>query len=249
MNRKGHTFQDLSSLYTSMSNYWSILMDLGDGILNCQSLEELKMRKEIATKCAKIVNNFDLLLTNECKLIISKSKEDLTSKQDDVDEINASTIHLLNQKHDDILAKVIDEFNKETQIMSYPNEIIVEYQTRIENNLNRVKVFFLSIWKTEWTIARETNKIKKLKHKLVVKVSDLIKTGSSLNTFDQYVEKEFKESDKEYNEHLKNLYDSNDQFISKIQHFYNLFQNECAYNKKYFNFEVTISDFEKEIDA
>lgn len=105
IDRSGHIFQDLGSLYSSMSDYWSVLVDLGDGILACRDLEELKVRKEITTKCANITSRYSTMLNNECHLIINEAKEKLYSSNI-VDRINKTTIDRINGEHSKILNKV-----------------------------------------------------------------------------------------------------------------------------------------------
>lgn len=236
MDRTGFGGRDMSLLYSSMSDYWSVLLDLGDGIFHCQDLEELKIRKEIATKCDKLVTQFDLELNVEYQKIINEAKEELKSK-DQSENINNDTIERLKQEHDKILNKVVEEFEKETKLMGYQSGIISSYRVRIEESFKRIQTVFLSIWKTHWTIAYETNEIDKMKLELINTVSNFIKQGESLDTFDQLVEEKIRKCDQEYSKHLQHIYATENQLINQIQDSYNAL--EIAFNESFPNFQVS----------
>lgn len=56
MNKCGHSFNDLNVFYDSMKSFWSTLEDLGDGILTCRDIFEIKIRKQAATICSSILS-------------------------------------------------------------------------------------------------------------------------------------------------------------------------------------------------
>ena len=50
---------------------------MGDGILDCKNLEEIKMRNEMENKCAKLLAHHDTLLYDEFQRLITASKAEI----------------------------------------------------------------------------------------------------------------------------------------------------------------------------
>lgn len=75
INKNGHAFNNLSNLYNSLCSFWATLESIGDGILSCENLCEIKCRNQISRFYFKCIEIYNKQLNNECIKVIENSYE------------------------------------------------------------------------------------------------------------------------------------------------------------------------------
>ena len=239
MNRQGHVFPDLASLYTSMCSYWTTLDDLGDGILNCKDLEEIKLRNEMSAKCSKLVAKFESAFYDTCKEITHRAMRQLDDNGYS-EEVDLKTTSAIRSKYDEVRDDSVKEFHKQTNLSCFPAELRREYEARIMNNLDRVHCIALETWTQHSSYVKETSKLESIKKELVRFASDLILNGTVYNwNFHERVDTQFDAFDKQYEQYLVTLIESEDSFDRKLIDCYNHNCKLFKFNIEYKNFEST----------
>ena len=237
MNINGHEFNKLSDLYSSMSSYWKIMQDLGDGILYCKDLEEIKNRNELTTKSSKIqeknVNEFQEI----CNKQITEIKEKLTKEGRFDDSIKEQIRYFLDDTANSHCKQVQLEFNANIRPFKYPEDLIKERETNVKENIQRLKIILLNDWNSYCTEKKETHLLNNAQQTFVKKVSDLILSGesSSLTHFNKEIEKIITEFDE--NKNIESLYQKDEYYIEGIQNLYNKNQKTYIFDSKFKRFE------------
>ena len=246
MDKTGHLFNNLSSLYYSMVSYWKTLEDLGSGILNCKDLEEIKMRNEISTKCTLLVAQFGDKFCSHCQKIIQIAQKEIEKNYSE--EFCQETNFKINNAFEKYLREAFDQFEKKSDFSYFPDELKREYKTRIEQSLESVKYVCVVSFKSVSSHIKELSQLENIGNEMTQIASNMAKLGISGERFEKIVEK-LNSFDMKYERVLKKSHEDN--FAKRIQNCFNQNHGQLIYVDKYKYFKTMpkMDDLEEYINC
>jgi hypothetical protein len=241
MNINGHRFNKLSDLYSSMSSFWKLMQDLGDGILNCKDLEEIKIRNEIITKSLQVQDKHSKFFQKICTDKITETKEKIFRNGQFENKIKDQIKTFLDDRFKEQCEQVKSQFNSEIRIFNYPECLISESESNVKENLDRIKKILFDDWNNYCTEKLETHLFNNAQQSYVKKVSDLILSDTSSYRNEMELESEIQkmvnEFEKTNTKSIESFYPRDEHYIEEIQNLYNT-------NHKTYIFDLELKMFE-----
>ena len=177
LDTSGHSFGSLNDLYSRMSFDWRTLEDIGEGIMSCRDLEELRVRNEISKKSNVLIDCFMQKLTNECNELISKSLVTLSAQYSS--QLSENVIEELEELYHANKAELLAEYNRQTNVSFYPEALKQEYLTQIENSLNYIISLNLKKMTALDANLKQKNLLQQENKNLIEEFSEIIKVNNN----------------------------------------------------------------------
>ena len=215
-----HTFGSLKELYSRMSFDWRTLEDIGEGIMSCRDLEELRVRNEISKKTNTLIELYMHKLTNECNDLISGSLIKLSAQYST--SLSEDVFEQLEALHQTNKAELLTEYKKQTNVSFYPEILKHEYLSQIENSLNYIISLNLKKMKTHDLFLKQNNLLQQEHEKMIEEISDIIKVNSDSNEIENIVDAKIDEFYLRHSRIMSDAYPDNNCFIREIQKNFNL---------------------------
>ena len=210
-------FTDMHKLYLLMCSNWATLDKIGDKILKCLNLEEMRMRLRVSDIAGSIISiHKDEFYTTCSKLIEEGSKRLLSDNEDEVD---IDIENKFNESHTNAERKLLQTFNDEAK--GFSDSLKNEYQDRIKSSLQWVKSFKLNEWKRLLLKRKQKTKLDKFIANYIEKASTILNRNDDFEQFQVEVDELFENQKREFEESLVLVYDSHETTLNSLIKTYN----------------------------
>ena len=236
MNCEGQSFDSLEAFYNRMSAWWKTLFDLGDGILNCKDLVEIRIRNEIAMSASSIISKYSQTFSEQCHSIIHNNFNKI-EVQENEQSINQEVIVEINNSFQETLASIEVEFKKATSPSHY-DQYRNDSMQRIKSSINRIKTLMLTTWNNHSLSINEDFEKKKVFESLISQISQKIVKSDDPAEIEQSINEHFQMLDDYFMKYLTRTTISDVSYETQLKRLYNDVHNDIIH--RYTNLEPLI---------
>ncbi|CAF1346432.1 unnamed protein product [Adineta steineri] len=219
-------YTDMTQLYIKISSNWEAIDRLGPQLLECKTLYELSIMKELQAIANGIIKTINSIVYQNGEKLIDETLLKL-SRNNFIDMDHNSMVEQFNHQLSLIITGNIEQaqnnFNKETQRSCYPPEIKLKITKRMESPIRSAQHLLKEMFEERLLDLLRKTRIDEARKQLLDAVQKAFDQNQSLqlDDFKNRLQTNFHRTTEQYQRDLQSSFEAESAIIEKILRFYN----------------------------
>lgn len=229
-NMGKYHIDSMANFYDVMCSHWTTIRNVGDNILKCKDLEEIKIREEISLKATNAIDKHKDHFNNGMELILKELNQTATATATAINnaEFNVEIVkQRLKTFYQDTLNKILAEYDKDTDVSYYSVSVKKEFRKRIEYEYQWLKDVYMSKLDNDSIKIKNKSVLNELMTRLAGEISHLLRNNANISQqqFEQLIKTKLKAVDSACERELKLLQVPVELLTSNCENYYNQIVN------------------------